>query len=257
MKTILGTAAALAVLSCATAARAQDTTSLSFTTGVDVSKGDYGTGINTDILVAPLSARLKLGDVRITASVPWLRINGASAIVPGDGGPVIIDPLAPRTTRNGLGDVTLGLNWALPQDKLGVGLDLGARFKIPTASASKGLGTGKADVALSAEISRSFGAVTAFISTGYRFVGSPDTFALDNAFFGSAGLSVSAGKLVLIISYDYRQAASPLAQDSQEIFGALSAPLTERFTLTAYGTGGLSKGAPDYGLGLMVTVKAF
>lgn len=257
MKKLFSYLIASAALAFSTAANAQDSTSLSFTTGVDYSKGDYGTGVDTEMVVAPISARLKMRDVRFSVSVPWLRIEGASAILPGDGGPIIIDPNAPRTSRSGFGDVTVGANWAISEERLGFGLDFGARVKLPTASESKGLGTGKVDVSVSTELSKSFGAVTPFISAGYRFPGDPTGFDLKNAFFGSAGASVVAGKAVIIGSYDYREATSPLAENSQEIFGAVSAPVTDRLTFTLYGSGGLSDGAPDYGVGLMMTLKAF
>lgn len=232
--------------------------SLSFTTGVDYSKGDYGTGLDTEIIVVPLTARYKTGDVRFSASLPWLHIKGASSIVGGgDGGPIIIDPNAPRTTRSGLGDLTLGVNWALPEERLGFGLDLGARVKVPTASESKGLGTGKVDTSVSAELSKTFGNVTPFVSAGYRFPGDPVGFDLHNAFYGSAGASVVAGKSVVIASYDYREATSDFSDNSKEIFGAFSTPVSDHLNFTVYGSAGLSDGAPDFGVGAMITLKTF
>lgn len=256
MNKLLGSAIAVGAALVAVPACAQDATSLSFTTGVDYSRGDYGTGSDTEIIVAPISARLRMGDLRLTATIPWLQIDGASSIVGGDGA-VIIDPNAPRTKRNGLGDLTLGAAYAIPEDRLGFGLDLSTRVKVPTASRSKGLGTGKVDVSVAAEVSKSIGAVTPFIKGGYRFPGDPTGIDLHNAFFGSAGASVSIGKALLMGSYDYRAAASDFSKDSHEMFGAVSGPVSDRLSLTLYGTAGLSKGAPDYGAGLMVTIKAF
>ena len=259
MKTIIAGSLSLFAVCIASPALADDSpTSLSFSTGVDYTSGDYGTGSKTEILVVPVSARLKTGNVRFTATVPYLHIKGASNIVGGgDGGPIIIDPNSPRTTRSGIGDVTLGVNYALPEERLGFGLDLGARVKVPVASARKGLGTGKADAGVSAELSKTFGPVTPFVSGGYRFVGSPDGFNLHNAAFGSAGLSAVVGKAVLIGSYDYRESSSDLSRDSQELFGAVSGPVSDRLNFTLYGSAGLSKGAPDYGVGMIVTIKAF
>lgn len=260
MKLFSTCAAVIAATALTSPAVAQSSDpSLSVTTGVDYSSGDYGTGIDTEIIVVPFTARYKTGDLRFSAALPWLRIDGASSIVGGgDGGPVVIDPNAPRTTRSGLGDVTLGVNWALPEERLGFGLDFGARVKLPTASESKGLGTGKADASLSAELSKSFGNVTPFVSAGYRFVGKPEGLDLNDAWFGSAGASVVAGRRsVLLASYDYRQARSPLIKDSQELFGAFSTPLSSSLNFTLYGSKGLSDGAADYGVGAMITLKAF
>lgn len=256
-KNILLTGFAGSMLLCSAPTLAQERPdSLSITTGVDYSQGDYGAASDTEIIVVPVTARYKTGDIRFSASLPWLHIEGASSIVGGgDGGPIIIDPNAPRTTRSGLGDLTLGVNWAPSEDRLGFGLDLGARVKVPTASQSRGLGTGKVDISFSAELSKTFGKITPFVSGGYRLPGDPDGIALDNAFFGSAGATFVAGKSVLIASYDYREATSSLSEDSEEVFGAFSTPVSERLNFTLYGSGGLSDGAPDFGVGAMLTLK--
>jgi hypothetical protein len=236
-------------------ALAQDTQEFSVTTGVDYSSGDYGTGADTDILVVPVSARYKVGNLRITATVPWLRIDGSSAIVGDGAGGVVIDPNAPRTTRSGFGDVSVGAAYQIPEDSLGFGLDLSGRVKLPTASRARGLGTGKVDFTVGAEVSRTFGPITPIASVSYRMPGDPDGIDLHNAWSVSGGASVALGKSVLIASYDYREATSDFAEESQELFGAFSTPLTGNLNATLYGTAGLSKGAPDFGVGGMLTFK--
>lgn len=256
MSKITASLVALGIACAATGAQAQDAgdAQVSFTTGVDYSQGDYGTGVDTKIFVVPASARLKMGNLRFTATIPYISIDGAN-VVGGDSGPIVVDPNAPRLKRDGLGDLTVGANYAFPEEQLGFGLDLGARVKLPTADTA--LGTGKTDYRFSAEVSKTLGSVTPFISGGYRLLGDPDGVELDNAFYGSAGFSVAAGSAVFLTSYDYRQAANRLTPDSHEVFGAFSAPLTERVNLSLYGSAGLSDGAPDFGLGAMVTLIAF
>lgn len=234
---------------------AEESTDVTITTGVDFSSGDYGTGTNTEIFVLPVSARLATGDLRFTASIPYIRIEGASNIVGGDGGPIIVDPGSAATTRSGIGDLTLGANYAIPENRFGIGIDFGARVKLPTAES--GLGTGATDFGFSGELSRTFGTVTPFIQAGYRIMGDPDGVDLRDVWFGSAGASASVGKSVLLASYDYRQATTPLVEDSQELFGAFSTPLSSTLNFTLYGSAGLSEGAPDYGIGAMITIKAF
>jgi hypothetical protein len=63
--------------------------------------------------------------------------------------------------------------------------------------------------------------------------------------------------LVAIVSYDYSGRTSVLSYESHSLFGALAGKVTKRLLLTGYGTVGLSRGAPDYGVGLLVTAKAF
>jgi hypothetical protein len=248
-------ALALSVAVLANQAHAQSAPQVTVTTGVDYSSGDYGTGIDTNILVVPLSVRLKTGNVRFTGTMPWLRIDGSSGVVGDGNGGVIIDPNAPRTVRSGFGDLTLGAAYAIPEERLGVGLDLSARVKVPTASRAKGLGTGKTDVTVGAELSKTFGKVTPFASVGYRFLGDPDGVDLRDGWTASGGASVVLGTSSLIVSYDYREASSAASKDSQEVFGAFSTPLGQHLTLTSYGSAGLSDGAPGYGVGAMVGVK--
>jgi hypothetical protein len=219
------------------------------------SQARIGGGLRrTPCVGGEVAARFKTGNLRLSATIPYIRINGAN-VVSGDGGPIVIDPNAPRVTRDGIGDLTLGANYAIPEEKLGFGLDLGGRVKLPVAETD--LGTGKTDFSVSAEVSKTFGTVTPFVQGGYRWMGDPATIDLNNVFFASAGASVALGKSVLLVSYDYRQATTNLIDDSQELFGAFSAPLGKRLNFTLYGSAGLSEGAPDYGAGAMLTLKAF
>ena len=254
MRSILVAAIAAGTL-VATPALANDDSSIAVTTGIDFSSGDYGATSKTDILVVPFSVRYKTGNLRLSATLPWLRIDGSSAIVGDGSGGVVVNPNAPRTTRDGIGDVSVGAAYLIPEETLGFGLDLSARVKLPTASESKGLGTGKTDVSVGAEVSKTFGAITPFASIGYRMPGDPTGSDLKNAWNASAGASVAMGKAILIASYDFRESSSALSDDSQEVFGAVSVPLNDQLNFTLYGTGGLSDGAPDYGVGGMVTVK--
>ena len=259
-------AAAMAIIFASSAAAQQGralrrdrSLGLSLTTGADFSSGDYGASARTDILVVPFSLRAKKGPIRITATIPWLRLDGPANIVGGgEDGPIVINPnpLVPRRVREGLGDVSLGLDFALPSAGLGgLQIDFGLRLKLPTAAKSRGLSTGKTDIGVVADISRPIGNLSPFLTLGYRMPGDPQGFELRNTVTVSAGTSATFGRFVAIGAYDYAGATSPLSFDSHSLFGALAAPLAKRVILTGYGTIGLSRGAPDYGLGLLVTFR--
>lgn len=230
---------------------------LSFSTGIDYSTGDYGTTGDTEILVVPLSARLETGRLALTASLPYIRIEGSGVLVGPGGEPL---PGVPTTagTREGLGDLNLGATYTIPAEAMnGFEFALGGRVKLPTASRSDQITTGETDLAVSGELSYAAGAVTPFVNVGYRVLGDPDGFDLRNGFTASAGASVQAGRAVLIGSYDFAEASSALAEDSHEVFAGLSLPVSSRFTLTGYGVAGLSEGSPDVGMGLLLTTKLF
>lgn len=229
---------------------------LTFTTGADYSSGDYGLGTKTEILVVPFSLRAKTGNFAFTASIPYLHIKGAGALVGADGSPI---PGVPSTggTRSGMGDVTLGATYTIPSAQLG-GLEaaIGGRVKLPTASKSKQLTTGKTDESVSLDLSYPTGVITPFINVGYRFLGDPVGVNLRDGPTASVGSSAQLGKATLIASYDYARSVTSLTKDSHQLFAGLSVPASNRFTLTGYGTKGLSSGAADYGVGLLVSVKA-
>ncbi|HEX2763955.1 MAG TPA: hypothetical protein VHM92_08985 [Allosphingosinicella sp.] len=233
----------------------------SITSGVDFSVGSYGGPADTKILVAPLSFRGSTGSLRFSATLPYLRIDSPANIVGGgEQGPIIIDPngSAPRTVREGLGDLSLAVTYALPKENLaGFEIDLTGRVKLPTASHREGLSTGKTDFGASVDISRTIGTATPFVTLGYRVPGDLAGFDLKNTVSASIGSGFTLGSVAAIASYDYSSATSALSEDSHSLFAALAAPLSKRLTLTGYGIAGLSNGAPDYGVGLLVTAKVF
>lgn len=229
---------------------------VSFSTGADYSTGDFGAASKTKILVVPFSLRATYGQSRFTATLPYLRIDSPGGVIIGpDGNPLPGVPTA-SGVRKGLGDLSLGYSYSVPPEALGgFELDVGGRVKLPTSAESKQLGTGKTDFTVSADVSYPVGLMSPFVTVGYRFLGDPAGVDLQNGFNGSVGTTVQFGPAVAILSYDYTEASSPLAEDSQELFAAISGPVAKRLTLTGYGIAGLSEGSPDVGVGALLTYK--
>lgn len=247
----------LAALACsaATPALAETAGRFSVSTGVDYSSGDYGSAETTKILVAPVMASYRTDRLRLSATLPYLRISGSGVVLGPDGQPLPGVPTA-SGTRSGIGDLSFGATASLPPESLGgFEVDVGGRVKLPTSKKSKGLGTGKTDFSVSADVSYPVGRWAPFVTLGYRMPGDPTGVELDNSFTASIGSSLSLGRAVLIASYDYAESSSPLAKDSQELFAAVNAPVSRRVTWTGYGTAGLSDGAPDFGVGMLVSYK--
>lgn len=241
-------------------AHAQSTwPSFSITTGVDYSSGGYGIDEKTKILVVPISARVVFGQLRLLATLPYLRIDSPGTVFGGvNGNPVVVDPGTPmgREVREGLGDLSLGATYALSDRAIGgFDVDLGARVKFPTSERDEALGTGEIDSAFSVDISRSIGNWAPFLTVGYRILGDPEGWRLRDGFTTSVGTSIILGKAVAIASYDYSRSNSRFVDDAHELFGAVSLPTTERLNWTAYGTVGLSEGSPDLGVGLLLSLK--
>lgn len=229
----------------------------SLTAGASVSRGDYGSDTLTTIWSVPLAARFAAGNLRLSASIPLMRIKGSGTVFTGiDSTPIVIanDDTGQRTTRDGLGDLTLGASYLLPQPVGGFDLELSGRVKVPTASDSSRLSSGKTDFSLGAEASKTIGPVTPFVSATYRFLGDTSDWQLKNGFALSAGTTfIVVDSAVAVVSYNYGEAASDFISDSHEIFAGISTPFANnRFRLTAFGTAGLSHGAADVSGGLSV-----
>ncbi|MET3527138.1 hypothetical protein [Phenylobacterium koreense] len=242
----------------ATAADAQETagsSGLSLTTGLDYSSGSYSADEKTEILVAPFSAAWRNDTVRLTASLPYVRIDGPAGVVLGPDGKPLPGVTGVAGKRSGLGDLSLGGSITLPTLPIGLGIDLTGRAKLPTSDPDKHLGTGEADFTVGADFTYPIGPVAPFLSVNYRMPGDPEGVELRNTYAASVGASMVFGRSIAIVSYDYAQASSPLAKDARELFGAVSTPVTDKVNGTLYGTAGLSEGSADYGVGVMLTLK--
>jgi hypothetical protein len=259
MKLIPATAAAAAAL-LAFPAAAQPAAIVS--TGVEYQEGDYGTGERIETFTVDNRVRVESDRLFLYASVPWRRI-AAPANVVGGGGllglPIIIDPTRPgaRDVREGLGDLRFGGGYRLPR-LAGFELALTGELKLPTASASRGIGTGETDVAAGAEASRTFGAITPFVGISYTIPGDPDGYELRDSFAARGGLLARlAPGLHGTLTYGYSQSLSPLLVDEQQVSTALDVALSGRMSLGLHGSAGLSAGAADFGAGVRLGWRIF
>lgn len=234
---------------------------LSFYSGVDYSSGDYGAPLDTDILFVPVSAKASFGEWSFRVSSGYINIEGPGGVIGGGDGGVIVTPGRGGmlvTEESGIADTYFTVTWSPMFENSDVILDLKTKIKAPTADETRGLGTGKMDVTVQADIAKFIGPVLPFASVGYRFVGEPETFALNDTWIASAGAAYYFTKKASIgVSYDYKEAASLLAEDSREIFTYLDVKATDKWGIVLYGVAGLSDGSPDFGAGLQLKLTAF
>lgn len=243
---------ALAATCFALPTAAQDVT---FSTGVDYSEGEFGSGVDTSILVVPMSISTRFDGFSVSVSVPYLEIDGSSSVVGGGDGPIITDPNLADTKRSGIGDVSVRARYDM-FDLGGVQLSASGRVKLPTGSSADRLSTGETDFSGALELAATQGAIQPFGEIGYRILGDPDGIDLQNGIYGSAGaLILLPANFVAIASYDYVEASSTAIDDTHSVFGGLVIPASERLSLTTYGTLGLSESAADWGAGILLSFK--
>lgn len=222
--------------------------------------GDFGTLSDTTITAVAATVRYQIDDLRISAQLPWMRISSAGTVFTGIGGtPLLVAPsvAAPRRVRRGMGDLTVGAAYLLAsEDHLPFSLELSGRVKLPTASNSSGLSTGKTDYSVGLEVSRLIGPVIPALSVSHRFFGDPAGWNLRNGTEFTASVTVPFVRTgTIYAAYTYTEAASRMIADGQEITLGLSMPLfAERVRLTAIGGAGVSRGAADLMAGTAVTL---
>lgn len=228
--------------------------------GLDYQDGEFGTGQDIATLSTYGGIRLSSGRFRFAATLPYLRIDAPGNVVGGGGGllglPILVDPTQPATRerREGVGDLRVAAGYAVPISAFD--LTLSGEVKLPTASARKGLGTGKTDYAVAAEVSKTIGSVTPFVTVGYTLPGDPDGFELRDSLSAQAGAAVRLGSRVQgQLSYRYARSLSPLVPDAQQIATGLNAGLSDRLSLGLWGSAGLTEGAPAVGAGLQLGVR--
>lgn len=148
--------------------------------------------------------------------------------------------------RSGLGDLNVGATYSF---------DIGGKFyvepgvkvKLPTASRSRRIGTGKTDVTVSADLVKEVGDATFYAGARRRFTGKPAGSTLRSTWGAGAGASVSLSRTLLLgADYDWQQSSTRSRGPSSELTGWASTRLTRRARLTVSGTAGFTSSSADW-----------
>ena len=229
--------------------------------GADYASGRYGTAQQVRSASSTFSLRAKRKRVTVFAALPVVQVDApGNVIAPGGplGLPIFTDPTRPATRerRSGLGDAVVGASvQVIPPRCHHLALALTGSAKLPTASAARGLGTGKADYSVVAEAAVP-GKVTPFAAVGHSFVGQPDGYRLRDVTSARGGVAVGIGKASEVsVSYNYASRVSDQVADRQEIGAGLDTALSQRLSLGLQGSAGVSKGAPDVGAGVRLGLR--
>ena len=250
-----------ALLMCAGAgAEAQDSFADAFwqyrvSSGFDFSSGSYGAAKDTEILYIPVTLQAAKGPWTLKATVPWVRVSGPALLIDGSG--ETVPGLRTSGAASGLGDINVSATYAVDAfANAGVFVDLTARVKAPTASFSKGLGTGAWDGAFQVDVAKALGDFLPFVALGYRVSGQPEDFRLRNVVYGSMGLQYTWNENVASgVIFDVRQAALTTAKNPQEGTAYVNYKFSEDWSLNVYGVAGFSENSPNVGGGAVVTFK--
>ncbi len=254
-------------------------------TGLELVSGKYGGSVRVDELSVPLILRQQRGRLGLKLIVPFVHLSGPSGAVPIGQGAVICDDrrsrsggdkrgrgsgnsgrndlddcdddpatAAQRSTRSGLGDVQIEIAYAVPEPAAaGPALELIGKLKLGTASARKGLGTGKHSGSLQADLSQGFGSFRVLGTLGYRVFQRVDGVALKNAPFGAVGGEWAFdGGATLKLVCDHRRPVEAGARAANEVTLSFERRIGGAWRLEAYVLKGLSDASADLGTGLVI-----
>ena len=162
--------------------------------GYDWTEGKYGQSKDSTASVGSLTLASDFTDYSVDFVLPYLRQTGPGRRIAIAGRrPVVV--IGPDQKATGMGDVTGGITWyVLNEEDHQVDLDVEAIVKFATASAGKGLGSGKYDYSLQTALGRSFAGFVATLTGGYSFVGKPPNQGYRDAFYGSLDMSYNLSK---------------------------------------------------------------
>jgi hypothetical protein len=232
------------------------------------SSGTYGTGTRTEVFYTPFAARRLFADGDITLVVPFMCVwgNGSVTVLSGlpvrqqrlaaigtTGGRAARRPDAQATVRNcGLGDIVVRGRYYLV-DERGWAPTIAVRghVKAPTASADRGLGTGRPDEGIGVEVSRSIaGGLTAMVDGGYTLIGKPSAAPFNNTWWYDVGLGqdLANGAVTLSALFgEYRAIVAGL-EPGRDLLAAVSVKGASGWRIDVAAQFGLSDGAPDRGI---------
>ncbi|MEK6633791.1 MAG: transporter [Nitrospirota bacterium] len=156
-----------------------------------------------------------------------------------------------KVTTAGLGDIILkGRYYAVEEKDYMPLIAVTGRMKLPTASASQGLGTGAFDYGAGVEISKMLGDNwIAFLDGGYNIIGDPEGINFQNQHWYDVGAGYYFTRDVLVSAYyeEYRSILRGFV-NARDVFLAANYTASAAWRFSGGVTLGLSDGAPDFAL---------
>ena len=223
--------------------------------------GDFGATKTTNIAAVLATVTYRIDNLRLTGSLPWMRIDSPGAVFTGiEGTPIIVDASrsGDKRLRQGLGDLTFGASYLLPAKlTYGIDTDVSFRIKVPTSSKGSDLSTGEVDYSLGGTLAKRIGNIAPLASVFYRNFGNSQQFQLKDGLATSIGaIYTFSPRVDALLTYDYAKRASHYISDSHQITGSITSLLPHTaLRLTSFLSGGLSRGAPAISAGLALSLR--
>ncbi len=241
-------------------------------TASSYSSGRYETDTATSVVYTPTTAKRLFRDGDLTVVFPFTCIKGDAGVTVVNGSPVRTERgggTIDRSERSGETTTRVATS-SVPVSACGMGdivvrgryyvvdergwlptIALRGHVKAPTASASRGLGTGRADEGVGVEVSRSLSSsTTVMVDAGYTAIGKPSGTRYQNTWWYDAGLAqdLAGGRLNVSAFFEEYEAILPGAVSARDLLVSVMVRGASGWRIQVSGQFGLSDGAPDHGL---------
>ena len=176
-------------------------------------QGRFGTKHTIGIFYDPTFLQYQTATLRLKLTVPYISVSDFPLGATVTNGTLTTHTSSQKTTTaSGLGDIWLAAHaTVVPEKGLRPALVPYAKVKLGTASASKGLGTGRNDYEFGLGVNTTIGVnMFPFAHIGYRFVGKPPGQNLQNIVTYDAGVSVAiTPRNIFTLMYSGEQSEQP------------------------------------------------
>lgn len=226
--------------------------------GASVVTGKYGTGQRTTVTTLSDTVKYKGTAGELGVTVPYL-IRSGNGVTAGETSKAEGQTQTIPSHAQGLGDVQVkGTFYLIPEGNVRPGVDLAGRIKFPTASADKGLGTGRFDVGLGPELFKRLTArLVSFANLEVVFRDKPSGSTIKSVRLdGSAGVGYDFTKR--FTGYASLATGTPSSSGTNspvEVVVSGVYHMTKTISVQGFALAGLNNASPDVGAGASVTFK--
>ncbi len=246
--------------------------------------GTFGSDQTTQLVYVPAVLRVDAGRFEVAGYFPYLTIDNGT-VAPSQGGFVPMrgtvsaapnvgmsmpqgsgmghgrgtmtpdltiapSPSVSLGRQSGAGDLIGSVGYRIV-DRTATGLQMvvSGRFKVPTAAAARGLGTGRADVAVAGSARKQSASGWLYGEVGYLHVGDPLNTDLRDALLWGVGAGRRlSDRLFLLASGSGNSSIVPGFAAPVEVGLGVGLRLGDRTSVSLVPSVGLTDASPDYGL---------
>lgn len=232
---------------------------VSVSLGFDHTAGKYGTKQESTSTSIPAIISYGTDNYLAAITVPYLEQTGPAGSIAGARRHIVVGSNK-ILSEKGLGDILGSVTgYVIDNEDTGISLDVKAKVKFGTADVSKGLGTGKNDYSLEADLYKDFDKSGLSGTLGYTRLGSPgkvvvngiqQNIVLHNVFYASIGSTYQFSEATTAgLTLNTEQSSENGMPRQEDVTLDINNKINKANKLDFYLLKGLANGSPDRGFG--------